>query len=282
MCGDNKGIMINKLKNFIREHILIKKIVPKDIPVYSNMLLANKVALIIGGSGGIGFAIAKAFVASGAQVVISGTKKEKLTAICEKLGTDKAKFVIADVRNIGEIKKTLDTAVNLFGKLDIFVYSAGIHCSDQFCNVTESTWNNVLDINLKGMYFYCQNVANYMIDNKINGHILTISSASSAKPGWTPYEISKWGVKALTLGFADKLAGYGIVVNSIAPGPVATDMLQRGNEDDICWPGNPTGRMCTPAEIANWAVLLVSGIGDMVVGDTFYVSGGSGTVCLNK
>ena len=121
-----------------------------------------------------------------------------------------------------------------------------------------------------------------MIENHIKGHILIVSSASSAKPGWTPYEISKNGVKALTLGFADKLIKHGIVVNSIAPGPVSTPMLGKNDTSDIAWEGNPTGRMSTPAEIANWALFMVSDIGNMVVGDTFYISGGSGTICLDK
>ena len=121
-----------------------------------------------------------------------------------------------------------------------------------------------------------------MIKNHIEGHILNVGSASCAKPGWTPYEISKNGVKALTLGFADKLIGNGIVVNSIAPGPVSTPLLGKTDTSDIAWPGNPTGRMCTSAEIANWIVFMVSDMGKMVIGDTFFVSGGSGTICLDK
>ena len=139
-----------------------------------------------------------------------------------------------------------------------------------------------MDVNLKSMYFACQEVANYMINNKIKGHILNVSSASSAKPGWTPYEISKNAVRALTLGFADKLVKHGIVVNAIAPGPVSTPMLKNMDKEDISWQGNPTGRMSTPAEIANWVVFMASDMGNMIIGDTFFISGGSGTICIDK
>ncbi|MCI7643635.1 MAG: SDR family oxidoreductase [Lentisphaeria bacterium] len=274
--------MIKALKQFIRDHLFIKKIIPLEIPVYTGKLLTDKIALIIGGSGGIGFAIAKAFVASGAKVVITGTHQEKLVAMCNELGDGCARYVVSDVTKVAEIDEMVKCAVGKFGKIDILVYSAGVHCKEPFGRISESTWDNVLDVNLKGMYFTCQSIADYMIKNNIKGHILTISSASSAKPGWTPYEISKHGAKALTLGFADKLIQYGIVVNGIAPGPVATNMLNRGGMDDVYWPGNPTGRMSTPSEMANWAVFLVSDIGNMVVGDTFYISGGSGTICLDK
>lgn len=275
-------IALGRLKKIIRRLFVINRVTAKEIPVYSGRLLENKTALIIGGSGGIGSDIAKAYVKNGCSVVIVGTNEEKMANICKEIGEDKAKYFVGDIRNIADIKKSIAAADSFLNKIDILVHCAGVHCRDKFGSVSENMWDSVMDINLKSMYFACQYVAEYMIKNGIKGHILNIGSASAAKPGWTPYEISKNGVKALTLGFADKLIKHGIVVNSIAPGPVSTPMLGKSDSSDISWPGNPAGRMCTPSEISNWAVFMVSDIGNMVVGDTFFVSGGSGTVCLNK
>ena len=119
-----------------------------------------------------------------------------------------------------------------------------------------------------------------MTDNKVKGNILNVSSASALKPGWTPYEISKSGVKSLTLGVAAKLIKHGITVNAIAPGPVATKMIGMENSCDLAWPANPAGRVATPEEIGNMAVFMVSDSGKLIVGDTFYMTGGSGTISL--
>lgn len=271
--------LLRKIKNNLFPHPKISSV---EIPVFKGDLLKGKTALIIGGSGGIGSKIAKTFVENGCRVIITGTNEAKLQDVCHNIGTEMAHYVVADVSRNDETKRLVNEAVELSKKIDIFVHSAGVHCHDMFGSVTEQVWDTVMNINLKSVYFSCQEISNYMIENHIKGHMLIVSSASSAKPGWTPYEISKNGVKALTLGFADKLIKYGIVVNSIAPGPVSTPMLGKNDTSDIAWTGNPTGRMSTPAEIANWALFMVSDIGNMVVGDTFYISGGSGTICLDK
>lgn len=274
--------MIGRVLRKVKSAFTVKKIAAVEIPVYQSSLLQDKTALVIGGSGGIGSEIAYAFAKNGCRVAVVGTNEEKMTDLCKKIGCESASYIVADIRKTENVTEVIDQAVSMLGRIDILVHCAGVHCHDKFGQIAEETWDNVMDVNLKSMYFFCQGVSNYMIQNHIKGHILNVSSASSSKPGWTPYEISKNGVKALTLGFADKLIPYGIVVNSIAPGPVATPMLGKTDANDITWAGNPTGRMSTPAEIANWAVLMASDMGNMVVGDTFYVSGGSGTICLDK
>lgn len=272
-----KGLL-GKIKNNLFPHSKISSV---EIPVFQGELLKGKTALIIGG-GGIGSEIARAFVDNGCRVVIVGTNEAKLKNICHNVGTEMAYYVVADISHNDEIKRLVNKTAELLGRIDILVHSAGVHCHDRFGSITEQVWDNVMSVNLKSVYFSCQEMSNYMIGNHIKGHMLIISSASSSKPGWTPYEISKNGVKALTLGFADKLIKHGIVVNSIAPGPVSTPMLGKNDTSDIAWEGNPTGRMSTPAEIANWALFMVSDMGNMIVGDTFYISGGSGTICLDR
>ena len=139
-----------------------------------------------------------------------------------------------------------------------------------------------MGINAKGTYFMSQAVSKFMIERKIHGHILNVSSSSSLRPAWTPYQMSKWAVRGLTLGLADVLLPHGIIVNAIAPGPVATPMLGKFEGDSIYNRMNPSGRYSMPQEIANLAVFMVSSMGDLIVGDTFYITGGSGTISLHR
>lgn len=257
-----------------------KKIIPEKIPVYSDNLLGNNVVLVIGATGGIGTAISKMCLEHGAYVIMHGTNEHKLKALSKGLG--KAKNIAFDLRNFNDYHKFFNKCVGLFGKIDSIVLSAGIHGHDSFGNVSSHTWDSVMELNLKSPYLLAQEFSNYLIENKRKGHILFVSSASCAKPGWTPYEISKAGVRSMTLGMADKLIKYGIVVNSIAPGPVATQMLGHRPDSSIEWRGNPAGRMATPEEIANISCIMLSDMGNLIVGDTFFVSGGSGTICIDK
>lgn len=273
--------MFGKIMRFIHKYFVVEKVKPINIPVFEGNLLSKKTSLIVGGSGGIGFAIAKRFVSNGCNVVITGTNEQKLIDLCKKLG-DNCSYLLLDLSTENNYDQKVEEVIKRLGKIDILVNSAGIHGSGKFGDITLEEWDNILNINLRGTYFMSQAVANYMIKNKIKGHILNVSSASSAKPGWTPYEISKAGVKSLTLGLADKLVKHGIIVNSIAPGPVATEMLGRADGDNLSWIGNPTGRMATADEVANLSLFMVSSMGDLVVGDTFYISGGSGTICIDR
>lgn len=203
------------LKEFIKR-IFVRNITRSiDIPVMHGSLLKNKVALVICG-GGIGSAIAESFLNNGCKVIITGRDEGKLKRICDKLGSSDIRYYCMGLDNISLFDSEIINISSIYGTIDILVYSAGIHGNDSFGKIQESTWDNVMSINLKAMYFMCQSVSNYMIENSIRGHILTVSSASCAKPGWTPYEISKNAVKALTLGMADKLIDRGIVVNSIS------------------------------------------------------------------
>ena len=128
----------------------------------------------------------------------------------------------------------------------------------------------------------CQAVGKYMIENKIRGHILNVSSSSALRPAWTPYQMSKWAIRGFTMGLADTLLPYGIIVNAIAPGQVATSMLGKNETDSIDNRSTPIGRYAEPDEIANLATFMVSNMGEMIVGDTFYITGGSGTISYHR
>lgn len=125
-----------------------------------------------------------------------------------------------------------------------------------------------MDINAKGSFFMSQAVGRFVIENRIKGHILNVTSSSALRPAWTPYQMSKWAVRGFTMGLADKLLPYGIIVNAIAPGPTATPMLGKQEGDSIYNDSNPSGRYAMPEEIASLAAIMVSDMGNMIVGDT--------------
>lgn len=266
---------------------LIKKIIrvmkrKEYIPIVSEIkdadLLKNKVAFISGGSGGIGSAIAKKFINAGCKVIISGTSEKKLMAISSKLGNN-CKYVILNLNNIDDYEKVLEESVKIFGKIDILVNSAGIHTTRkgaEFLNFKVSEFEDIIDINLKSVYFLSQKFANYFVENNIKGHILMISSSTCFEPAWSPYRISKWGIRGLTSGMAQELIRYGIVVNAIAPGSTATSMLDYENGDSIYTEENTNYRYIMPEEVANIALLLVGDTGNMIVGETILASGGRG------
>ena len=161
--------------------------------------------------------------------------------------------------------------------MDIFVNNAGINTGKLFPDTSESDFDAVLNTNLKGMYFCSQIIVKYMVENQIKGNILNITSSSALRPGTSPYVLSKWGEKSLTIGMAKKFLKYGIIVNGLAPGPTATAMLKK-NDDDLYCDYSPTKRYLAAEEVGNIATILVSDMGRMIVGDTIYMTGGAGII----
>jgi 3-oxoacyl-[acyl-carrier protein] reductase len=273
---------MTKIKRFIKSGISViktKRVIPISVPIDDNHMLEHKVALIIGGSGGIGMAIARSYIASGCNVIISGTKPEKLMKCCEELG--KAKWIVLDLLKIEDLAVAIQNAFNFYGRIDILVISSGVHSNkviNDIWEVTEDEYDNVMGINLKGTYFVCQNVAKHMKASKIKGNVLLISSSRAIEPAFSPYSLSKWGIKGFTLGLAEKLLPYGIVVNSIAPGSTATEMIGVRESDSIFCNDNRVGRYVVPDEVAHFAKLMVSDLGNMIVGETLYISGGRGII----
>ena len=247
-------------------------------------LLSGKVALISGGSGGLGKEMAHALLNSGCKVIIAGTSREKLINIVSRYNTPNLKYLVIDMKEIESFEEKIDVASALFGKnnIDILINCAGVNDGTPFLDVSEKTFDNIFDINVKGMYFLSQVVAKHMINNNIKGHILNVSSASALRPASAPYAISKWAVSGMTKGLADVLLKYGITVNAIGPGPTATEMLGKREGTEINHDANPSGRYVTPQEVANLALFMVSGMGDLIIGDTFYITGGAGTISMHR
>lgn len=255
-----------------------KKIMPIVTPVDKEKILEGKVALITGGSGGIGLAIAEAFLASGCKVVIAGTKKEKLDGIKRKLVNENLATIVINVTEVKSLSSKVSEAASVYGRIDILVNSAGAHHTHEFEDMTEEEYDKIMDTNVKGTFFMCQAILEYMIKNKIRGHILNVSSSSALRPAEGPYHMSKWAITGLTKGLAKRCYKDGIIVNAIAPGQTATPMLDVNKNEDISNTYAFAGRYIMPEEIATLATLMVSPMGDMIVGDTFYMTGGSGVV----
>ena len=196
----------------------------------------------------------------------------------------KAHYLVIDVTDVDSMPEKVRLAVNMSstGKIDILVNSAGLVSYSDFYHMTEQEYDSIMDVNAKGTYFMSQAIGKMMIEKKIKGHILNVTSSSALRPAWTPYQMSKWAVRGLTLGLADALLPYGIIVNAIAPGPVATPMLGKFEGDSIYSDKFPSGRYAMPEEIAQLAVFMVSDMGNLIVGDTFYMTGGSGTITLHN
>lgn len=259
---------------------------PQVVTLGLNSLLEGKCALITGGTSGIGFAITKAFVEAGAVVIITSRSLERAQSaakkIAEMIGRGDSiygvEMDVAHVESFSEMILVIKQKLPV-GKIDILVNNAGIEGGDISCT-TEEEYDRVMDTNLKSVFFLSKAFASYMIDNGIKGNILNISSSSSLRPARSAYQLSKWGVRALTLGLAKSLSKYEIVVNGLAPGPTATPML-KVSTDDVYLTNSPIGRYILPEEIASVAVILVSGIGRSIVGDTIYMTGGAGLLTLD-
>ena len=268
---------------YIRSGIPIKNITTEIASLAPSNLLNGRTALITGGTSGIGKAISKAFLKAGANVIITGRDLQRTENVAEELYGEvkKGKIYAIDINNqdVESFETKFLEVLNLIGdsKIDILVNNAGVN-GGPFFGGSEDEYDMVLDTNLKGTFFLSRIVSSYMIENHINGNILNLASSSSIRPANSAYAISKWGIKGLTLGLAKLLIKHNIVVNGIAPGPTATPMLMKDGDNSISLPQNPSGRYVMPEEIANLAVILVSSMGRMVVGDIIYVTGGAGVI----
>lgn len=273
-----------RIKNkFIKtETKIIKE--PVEYPVLYGDLLNKKVAFITGGNSGIGLEIAKSFIRNGASVIIAARNKEKNEKAINILKKIAKKNQIIDsvIIDFEKIDKSLDIVKKYLEsskkKIDILVNCAGIGIGESIGNTKIDDYEKVLKVNLESVYFLSQLLYEYMKKNNIKGNILNITSSSSNRPANTPYCVAKWGEKGLTLGMAKKFIQDGIVVNAIAPGPTATAMLKVDSKEGIDLPNNPSKRYCMPEEIANMAVVLVSDLSKMIVGDTIYMTGGAATI----
>lgn len=275
----------NRLKRifkvvFAKRPIYTKAYISQLAP---NELLTNRCALITGGTSGIGYAIAKAFLDAGAYVIITGRNKERIDKTLNILDCPKkATGIVLNNCDVSSFDETFQNLIrNLqqigFPQMDILVNNAGVNGAG-LPDATEKEYDLVMDTDLKGTFFLSQLFGKYMRDNHIKGNILNIASSSSLRPANSAYTLAKWGIRGLTIGLAKILIPYGITVNGLAPGPTATPMMLKNENDNITHQSSPIGRFAMPEEIASMAVILTSNIGKTIVGDIVYMTSGSGII----
>lgn len=281
--------MFDAFKRKVKKYLIKKSIVNCTININtlpSNNLLKNRCALVTGGTSGIGYEIAKAFLNAGASVIITGRSQNKINDICSNLKISYPNSFISGIEldntNISLISTKFSEILKLISignipYIDILVNNAGVNRKGM-PNATEEDYDIVMDTNLKGTFFLSQLFGKYLIKNKIRGNILNIASASSLRPADSAYTLSKWGLRGLTLGLAKSLAPHGITVNGIAPGPTATPMLLKNDQTNLLLKRIPLGRYILPEEIANMAVILTSNMGKSIMGDIIYMTGGAGNL----
>ena len=272
---------------FILHGVPERKVYAQVSYLAPNELLKGRTALITGGTSGIGYEVAKAYINAGARVVITGRNEEKIKKTCKAINDEvscknQVYGIVLDNTDIKampmklqEIDKIIST-----GHIDILVNNAGV-VGGEVKDCTEELYDTILDTNLKGTFFLSQLIARYFVNNGIEGNILMMGSSSSLRPATSAYTITKNGLYGFTKGLAKVLAPHGITVNGLAPGPTATPMtMPNGVRDEISFP-NPLGRYVMPGEIANMAVFLVSNMGRSIIGDMVFMTGGSGIVTFD-
>lgn len=244
------------------------------------MNLTGKVALVTGASRGIGQATAIELAKAGADVVVNfigneAVAQETVDAI-EALGR-KAIKIKADVGNADEVQAMVDEAVAVFGHIDILVNNAGITRDGLLIRMKDSDWDDVLNINLKGVYLVTKAVAKLMVKQRA-GRIINMTSVSgvTGNVGQANYAAAKAGVIGFTKTCAKELAARGITVNAVAPGFIETamtDVLPEKIKEGIA-ATVPFGRMGQPEEIASVVTFLASDFASYITGQVLNVDGG--------
>jgi glucose 1-dehydrogenase len=246
------------------------------------MRLKDKVAIVTGAAHGIGLATARQYVAEGARVTIADVDAAAGEAAARALGN--ARFVATDVGDAASAENVVAETCRAFGDLDILVNNAGIIHGADFLDLTESDFDRVLRVNLKGAFLVGQAAARRMVAQvragKRAGAIINMSSVNAvvAIANHTPYCVSKGGIDQLTKVMALALAPYGIRVNAIGPGSIMTDILKAVATDKEAkrriLARTPLGRIGEPDEIASIAVFLASQEASYITGETIYADGG--------
>ena len=201
--------------------------------------LDGKVALVTGGSKGIGFAIAQTLVDAGAKVVITGRNAGDLDSAQSKLGAQ-AHAVAADARSDGEVAKAVDAAVQRFGGLDVLVNNAGIGIMKNAADLSIADWQETIDTNLSGVFYYCHAAIPHL-RRRGGGWIINISSLAGKNPfiGGAAYCASKAGLNAFSEALMQEVRYDGIRVTYVMPGSVATAFGGRGKPEHADWKIQP-------------------------------------------
>lgn len=245
--------------------------------------LDGKVAVVTGGSRGIGRAICLGLATFGADVAVLARDPETGEEVARKvkdLGR-RSVFIKTDVSDISQCRKAADETVSRLGKLDILVNNAGIGVQDPAEKVTPEEWDRVIGVNLRGLFFMAQAAAQYLIGQGRGGRIINIASIFGivgSELGASVYHASKGAVVNLTRALACEWAKHNILVNCIGPGFIVTDMTKALQEmpevAHVLEKRHALGRFGCPEEIVGAVIFLASRASTFVTGENLFVDGG--------
>lgn len=243
----------------------------------------NQIVIVTGAARGIGAAVATRFAEEGAAVVVADVNQETATKMAFSLlaAGGRAVAIPVDMGDVASVRTMVAEAVEWgAGRLDVLVNNAGIALARSILDATETDWDRQVDINLKGLYFALQAAARVMVQAG-HGKIVNISSTSGFVSSSTPeaiYDLTKGGVRQLTVSAAVELGPLGVNVNAVAPGTVATELTRSVLDTQQKWDraqaSIPCGRLGEPADIAAAVTFLASGDADYIHGHTLVVDGG--------
>lgn len=244
------------------------------------MRLKDKVAIITGGSRGIGFETARTFLREGASVVLTASREETARKAVETLQAEfpgsKIEGIWPDLSKYDAVKAEFDRVLENFGRIDILVNNAGVSESTPFENYTEELFDKVMDLNVKGLY-NCTRAVTDAMTAQHSGVILNTSSMVSiyAQPAGVAYPTSKFAVNGMTRALARELGPKGIRVNAVAPGITETDMMKAVPKEVIAplIARIPLGRLGQPEDIANAFLFLASDEASYISGVVLQVDG---------
>lgn len=240
-------------------------------------MLKDKVAIITGGTRGIGFEIAKLFLKNHAKVIIFGSREESVNKALEKLKEEgfNAKGYAPLLSDMEEVKNTFAKINDEFGHIDILINNAGISSSTKLENYTEDEYNKITDLNIKSVFVCSKEIVPYLKETK--GVIINTSSMVSiyGQPSGVMYPTSKFAVNGMTKSLARELAPLGIRVNAVAPGITNTDMVANLPKEMIepLIKSIPLGRIGEPIDVANAFLFLASDMASYVTGNILSVDG---------
>ena len=240
------------------------------------MVLESKVTFITGGASGIGAAIAKKFIQEGTRVIICDVDAETGTKTAQQIGGN-IHFYKMDISDEEQVKKTVETVINEFSRIDILINNAGITNDRLLLRMTKQDWESVIGINLTGTFLVTKTIMRYMIKQRY-GRIINIASVIGliGNPGQANYAASKAGIIGFTKSCAKELAGRNITVNAIAPGFIETRMTE--NIPDEIKQNYlkliPLRRFGLPEDVANLVLFLASDQASYITGQVICLDGG--------
>ena len=244
--------------------------------------LQGEVAIVTGGSQGLGKEMAKALAQNGATVVLASRNAEKLAAVAGEIQTagGKAEAISCNIAQWADVKNLVSRVIGSYSKIDILINNAGMNIPPKpLVDFAEEEWERVIDTNLKGTYFCCKAVCPQMMKKK-KGRIINISSIAGAVgfPGMGPYGAAKAGIIQLTKTLALELAEYNINVNAIAPGffdsPLRDNIRNHKKVIDFTIERTPLRRCGEPKELRGLVLFLSSEASSYMTGQTIFVDGG--------